>query len=171
MKTKNIFTEESNTGIIANQFASNQSSNFFGIIETLKLTMFVILVLFAGLSCAFGQTKKDGTPDMRYSANKQSYGTSYSTSTNSSVRYQSGYTKSNGTAVQSHYKTTSNNTNWDNYSSAGNSNPHTGSVGSKAKDYTPAASNYGSGKTIYEGPKGGQYYHNDNGNKTYVPKR
>lgn len=27
---------------------------------------------------------------------------------------------------------------------------------------------YNSGRTIYEGPKGGQYYINSNGNKTYV---
>ena len=38
---------------------------------------------------------------------------SYSTGTNSSVRYQSGYTRSNGTYVQGHYKTSSNSTNHD----------------------------------------------------------
>jgi colicin import membrane protein len=27
------------------------------------------------------------------------------------------------------------------------------------------------GKTIYEGPRGGQYYYNSNGNKTYVKKQ
>jgi len=50
---------------------------------------------------------------MRYSSNKQMYGNSYSTpsysyGTNSSVRYQSGYTKDNGTYVEPHYKTNSN---------------------------------------------------------------
>jgi len=40
-----------------------------------------------------------------------------------------------------------------------------------AKDYSSGSYNYGSGKTIQTGPKGGQYYYNSNGNKTYVPKR
>ena len=33
------------------------------------------------------------------------------------------------------------------------------------------AYNYGSGRTIHTGSRGGQYYINSNGNKTYVPKR
>lgn len=71
---------------------------------------------------------------------------------NSSSRYQSGYIKpSTGTYVQPHMKTTTNSTNIDNYSSKGNTNIYTGSTGSKAKDYTPAASNYGSGRTINTG--------------------
>ena len=41
------------------------------------------LVLFAAMALlaftANAQTKKDGTPDMRYSANKEAYGKSYST--------------------------------------------------------------------------------------------
>lgn len=91
--------------------------------------------------------------------------------TNNRVVYQKGYTRNNGTYVQGHYKTRSNCTNWDNFSSKGNSNPFTGSTGSVAKDYTPKAYNYGSGKTIHTGSRGGQYYINNRGNKTYVPKR
>lgn len=30
---------------------------------------------------------------------------------------------------------------------------------------------YGSGKTIYTGPRGGKFYYNSKGKKTYVPKR
>ena len=60
----------------------------------------------------------------------------------------SGYTRSNGTYVQSHVRTMPNNTNWDNFSTIGNSNPFTGSTS-----------------------RGGQYYYNSNGHKTYVPKR
>jgi len=91
--------------------------------------------------------------------------------TNTSSRYQSGYYKpSSGTYVQPHYKTTTNNTNWDNYSTKGNSNTYTGSKGTKARDYSSNANNYGSGQTIYTGSRGGQYYYNSNGNKTYVPK-
>lgn len=88
------------------------------------------------------------------------------------VRYQSGYYKeSTGTYVDSHYKTSSNNTNLDNFSTKGNYNYYTGEKGTRAQDYSSEAYNYGQGKTIYEGPKGGQYYINDNNNKVYVPKR
>ena len=91
---------------------------------------------------------------------------------NSSSRYQSGYYKpSTNTYVQPHMKTTTNSTNTDNYSTSGNTNTYTGTKGSRAQDYTPAANNYGSGQTINTGTKGGQYYINSNGNKTYVPKR
>ena len=91
---------------------------------------------------------------------------------NSSVKYQSGYYKpSTGTYVQPHYKTSTNTTNHDNFSTKGNVNSYSGQSGSKAKDYSPGASNYGKGQTIQTGPKGGQYYNNTNGNKTYVPKR
>lgn len=96
---------------------------------------------------------------------------SYSTGTNSSVRYQSGYTRSDGTYVQGHYKTNSNSSNHDNFSTRGNSNPYTGSTGTRARDYSSDAYNYGSGRSIHTGPRGGQYYINSNGNKTYVPKR
>lgn len=90
---------------------------------------------------------------------------------NRTVVYQNGYIRSNGTYVRGHYKTRPNNTNWDNFSTIGNTNPYTGSIGSVAQDYTPKVYNYGSGRTIYTGSRGGQYYINSNGNKTYVPKR
>lgn len=96
---------------------------------------------------------------------------SLSGTTNPSVRYQSGYTRSNGTYVSGHYKTLSNGTNLDNYSTTSNINPFTGATGSRAKDYSSEAYNYGAGQTIYTGSRGGQYYINSNGNKTYVPKR
>ncbi len=91
--------------------------------------------------------------------------------TNTTVRYQSGYTRSNGTYVSGHYKTVSNSTNLDNFSTRGNINTFTGSIGTVARDYSTQALNYGSGRTIYTGSRGGQYYINSNGNKTYVPKR
>jgi len=83
----------------------------------------------------------------------------------------SGYTRSDGTYVQSHVRTMPNNTNWDNFSTKGNSNPFTGSTGYRARDYSKSAYNYGAGHTIHTGSRGGQYYYNSNGNKTYVPKR
>lgn len=73
------------------------------------------------------QTKKDGTPDMRYKANKETYGNSYSTpnysapkternySNGGQYKVQSGYQKSNGTYVAPHVKTTPDNKTWNNY--------------------------------------------------------
>ena len=49
------------------------------------------LILMCTSSFVFAQLKKDGTPDMRYKANKELYGSSYSRSTN---QYP---TKSDGT--------------------------------------------------------------------------
>lgn len=114
------------------------------------------------------------------SANAQfNYGSSYGTSTygtssygvNTNSTYVNGYTKSNGSYVQGHYRSSKNSTNHDNYSTSGNYNPYTGFAGSRAKDYSTGAYNYGSGHTIHTGSRGGQYYINSNGNKTYVPKR
>ena len=87
------------------------------------------------------------------------------------VRHQQGYTRSDGSYVEPHYKTHSNGTNSDNFSTSGNLNPYTRQSGSRAQDYSPEAMNYGSGRTIHTGPRGGQYYINSNGNKTYVPKQ
>ena len=64
-----------------------------------------------------------------------------------------------------------NSTNWDNFSTVGNINPFTGTLGTRARDYSIDAYNYGAGHTIHTGSRGGQYYYNSNGNKTYVPKR
>ena len=111
----------------------------------------------------------------QYNYGSSSYGSSsYGTSSygvNNNSTYVSGYTKSNGTYVQGHYRSSQNSTNHDNYSTSGNYNPYTGSAGSRAKDYSTDAYNYGSGHTIHTGSRGGQYYINSNGNKTYVPKR
>jgi hypothetical protein len=87
-----------------------------------------------------------------------------------STTYVNGYTRSNGTYVQGHYKTTSDNTNTNNYSTQGNTNLYTGESGNKPKDYSSESSSYSAGKNIQTGSRGGQYYINSNGNKTYVPK-
>jgi hypothetical protein len=137
----------------------------------------VALVIGVVLSTdVHAQFKKDGTLDMRFSQNKQIYSNPYPStntiySTNSNVRYQNGYIKNNGTFVDPHYKTDNNNSNWDNFSTKENYNPYTGNSGSRARDYSSDALNYGSGRQIQTGARGGQYYINSNGNKTYVPKR
>lgn len=83
----------------------------------------------------------------------------------------SGYYKpTTQTYVKPYVSTVSNSTNVDNFSTTGNKNPYTGTSGSRAKDYSPAASSYGTGKAIQTGTRGGQYYINSKGNKTYVPK-
>lgn len=131
-------------------------------ITTMKKFILTLVALFSISAASFAQ----------------SYGTTYGTTTygssygvNSSSTYVNGYTKSNGTYVQGHYRSSQNSTNHDNYSTVGNSNPYTGTSGSRAKDYSTGAYNYGSGQTIHTGSRGGQYYINSNGNKTYVPKR
>ncbi len=115
-------------------------------------------------------------PSVSYSVPSVSYSVpSVTYSVPSTVNYNtttvSGYTRSNGTYVQSHARTMPNSTNWDNFSTKGNSNPFTGSTGYRARDYSSGAYNYGAGHTIHTGSRGGQYYYNSNGNKTYVPKR
>ncbi len=104
----------------------------------------LILLVFI-MACATisvnAQTKKDGTPDMRYKANKELYGNSYSTPSSTTPNYstpsystpsfsepkqernydnggqlklQDGYLKSNGTYVEPHLKTTPDNNKWNN---------------------------------------------------------
>ena len=116
------------------------------------------------------------TPSVSYSVPSVTYSVpSVTYSVPNTVNYNttrvSGYSRSNGTYVQSHVRTMPNSTNWDNYSTRGNSNPFTGSTGYRAKDYSSSAYNYGAGHTIHTGSRGGQYYYNSRGNKTYVPKR
>lgn len=112
--------------------------------------------------------------------------------------YVSGYSKSNGTYVQGYYRTTPNSTRNDNYSTIGNVNPYTGKSGTQPRDedYSATSSystgtysapspvstysapsystsiydapSYSSSATIYTGSRGGTYYVNSNGNKTYI---
>jgi hypothetical protein len=108
----------------------------------MKKLIFTIAIGIFCISSLSAQTKKDGTPDMRYNSNKQTYGNSYSTpsystpkSTNSNYstpsysepktqrnydnggqyKIQNGYQKSNGTYVAPHLKTTPDNNNYNNY--------------------------------------------------------
>ena len=108
-------------------------------------------------------------PTVSYNAPSVNY---YTPSTvNYNTTTVSGYYRSNGTHVNSHVRTMPNSTNWDNFSTRGNSNPFTGSTGYRARDYSSGAYNYGAGHTIHTGSRGGQYYYNSRGTRTYVPKR
>ena len=82
-----------------------------------------------------------------------------------------GYYRNDGTYVSGHFRQEPNSTNQDNYSTQGNVNPYNGIAGQRAQDYSSEALNYGGGRTIYTGPRGGQYYYSDSGRKVYVPKR
>ena len=108
-------------------------------------------------------------PSVTYSVPSVSY--SLPSTVNYNTTTVSGYSRSNGTYVDSHVRTMPNSTNWDNFSTSGNTNPYTGSTGYRARDYSSGAYNYGAGHTIHTGSRGGQYYYNSNGNKVYVPKR
>ena len=118
----------------------------------------------------------NSVPSVSYNVPSVSYSVpSVTYNVPSTVNYNttsvSGYSRSNGTYVQPHVRTMPNSTNWDNFSTKGNSNPFTGSTGYRARDYSNSANNYGAGHTIHSGSRGGQYYFNSNGHKTYVPKR
>ena len=141
--------------------------------KTRRILSVIMLVAIAFVSQA-QHYRTNGMPDMRYRENRSTYSSSYSTPSISStpaVTYQSGYQRSDGTSVSSHYKTASNGTNLDNFSTSGNTNPFTGTSGSRARDYSNDARNYGGGQTIQTGSRGGQFYINGNSNKTYVPKQ
>jgi len=64
-----------------------------------------------------------------------------------SSTYVNGYTRSNGTYVQSYYRTMPNSTRNDNYSTIGNINPYTGTAGTK-----PGDSYYSSYSNSYNTP-------------------
>ena len=60
--------------------------------------------------------------------------------------YVHGYTKSNGTYVEGHYRTLPNFTRNDNWSTIGNTNPYTGVAGTKPRD------NYYTNTPVYSAP-------------------
>jgi hypothetical protein len=84
--------------------------------------------------------------------------------------YVNPYVKKNGTVVEGYNRTLPNNTNLNNYSTQGNTNPYTGSQGTKPREYSSESQQLRQNHNIQTGPRGGQYYINSNGNKTYVPK-
>ncbi len=99
----------------------------------MRTTLLLLAAMFCITLGSNAQTKKDGTPDMRYKANKEIYGTSntssptiYTTPTittpiytapkektyenGGQLKVQDGYLKSNGTYVAPHLKTTADDT-------------------------------------------------------------
>lgn len=78
--------------------------------------------------------------------------------------YVKGYTRSDGTVVKGHYRSSPNGTVTDNYSYYGNTNPYTGKTGTNKYKNDPSSPYYNSGYTgsssTYSGlklPKNDQY--------------
>ena len=150
-------------------------------VATASFAQYVKFVSYTPLNLSsITSSSSYNAPSISYSAPVSIPSTSYSvprvsynapSTVNLNTISVSGYTKSNGTYVQSYVRTMPNNTNWDNYSTKGNVNTYTGTTGYRARDYSSGANNYGVGRIIQTGSRGGQYYNNSNGNKTYVPKR
>ena len=131
----------------------------------MKKLFFTFIAFMAAATASFAQYSGN-YPSSSYGVPSNPYGSvNYNTTT---VR---GHIRKDGTYVGSHVRTMPNSTNYDNYSTSGNYNSYTGSTGYRARDYSPSALNYGTGHNIQTGSRGGQYYINSNGNKTYVPKR
>lgn len=81
-------------------------------------TALALILVVATSSAAFSQY------------NNRNYG--YGTGSNPSSGYVQGYSRSDGTYVQPHYRTNPNNTQLDNYSTSGNYNPYTGKTGHRS---------------------------------------
>lgn len=84
----------------------------------------------AGGSSAFPTTPPADTPGTGFGAGSGRY---YDPTYRPPVgeHYVSGYYRKDGTYVSGHYQTNRDGSFWNNYSSAGNLNPHTGKVGTK----------------------------------------
>lgn len=78
--------------------------------------------------------------------------------------YVNGYTKSNGTYVQGHYRTAPNSTINDNFSTYPNVNPYTGKQGTITPTYNYAPDNYRS-----KSNSNSNYYYNTYTTPTYTP--
>ncbi|MEY2702976.1 MAG: hypothetical protein RLY43_1614 [Bacteroidota bacterium] len=147
-----------------------------------KITLFLAFVLitlnsFAQVSVK-GYYKSNGTyvqPYQRTSPNN-TVNDNYSTVGNTNP-----YTGKEGTKPRQDYNTSSYssynnnsyNSNSSNYTKSTpsyntSSNTNYNSSSSKPTYNYSSPSSYESNKTIYTGPRGGQYYINSNGNKTYI---
>lgn len=62
--------------------------------------------------------------------------------------YVNGYTRSNGTYVQGHYRSAPDNTRDNNYGTYGNSNPYTGTAGAQPRDNGDSESTERSRETL-----------------------
>ena len=96
-----------------------------------KLILFIATLFFGITGLQAQHLKKDGSPDMRYSENKNKYQTPAPSNTNPEKVHVNTYEKKDGTIVEEHNRTAPNNTNRDNWSTKPNTNPETGEKGTK----------------------------------------
>lgn len=111
--------------VIANSFfiSTNLLDYLLIIKEGIKLKKILFVTLLGAIS----------TASFAQSGSYQSH-SSYGTGSNSNSSTVSGYTRSNGTHVDSYHRTAPNSTQTDNYGTIGNTNPYTGQQGT----HTPA---------------------------------
>jgi len=89
-----------------------------------KINLLFAMFGLMTISC-YAQTKKDGTPDMRYRENKSQ------TYSEPNVVHVESYQKKDGAVIQEHNRTSPNSTDRDNWSTKPNYNPETGKQGTK----------------------------------------
>jgi len=65
--------------------------------------------------------------------------------------YVHGYTKSDGTYVEPHYRSAPDTSTYNNWSTKGNVNPYTGEAGTRDPDYRAPSSGYGGYGSNYTG--------------------
>lgn len=79
--------------------------------------------------------------------------------------YVNGYYRSNGTYVAPHYRSSPNQFKYDNYSSKGNTNPYTGTLGTQRNEFsTPPSYNKSYGGGSLYGNSGSNLYGNSGSN-------
>lgn len=88
-----------------------------------------VLALTLASSGAFAQYGSNSNRNSGYGSNSGSGG--YGTGSNPNSHSVDGYTNNRGTYVEPHQRTNPNSTQYDNYGTRGNYNPHTGSYGTK----------------------------------------
>lgn len=89
--------------------------------------LLVCLSLAASLCITEALARGSGGHSSGHSSKSGSFGTG----SNSQSHHVQGYTRKDGKYVAPHYQTNPNRTQYDNYSTRGNVNPHTGAVGTK----------------------------------------
>jgi hypothetical protein len=86
--------------------------------------------------------------------------------------YVSGYTRSNGTYVSGHYRSSPNHTKSDNFSTYGNVNPYTGKVGTKTyydyNNYGRSSSSSGSTSSSHSNTYSSDYVRMTPNNANYI---
>ncbi len=91
----------------------------------------IVFALVLPAAHLFAKSGSSRSSSSRSSSHRSSSSGGYGTGSKSSHSTTKGYTKKNGTHVQTYKKTTPDETQKNNYSAKGNYNPHTGKYGTK----------------------------------------